>query len=116
LFLKSIAFAFLGWVTGVLELYLTLYFVGVPVSFKELWIIESLLLLIRAGSFFIPLSLGAQEGGLILIFTSIGMAGPLGLSVSFVRRIRELVWIALGLLLGWGTTFKPSKIKLESKE
>jgi glycosyltransferase 2 family protein len=116
LFLKSVTFAFLGWVAGVLELYLTLYFLGIPVGFKELWIIESLLQLIRAGSFFIPLSLGAQEGGLIVIFTSMGMAGPLGLAVSFVRRIRELVWIALGLLLGWGTAFKPSKVPSEQED
>ena len=116
LFLKSIAFGFLGWVAGVVELYLTLYFLGMPVGFKELWIIEALLQLVRAGSFFIPLSLGAQEGGLILIFTSMGMAGPLGLAVSFARRIRELVWIALGLLLGWGTNFKPSKVQLEPED
>lgn len=112
LFLKSIFFGFLGWVAGVLELYLTLYFLGIHVGFKELWIIEALLQLIRAGSFFIPLSLGAQEGGLILIFTSMGMAGPLGLAVSFVRRIRELVWIALGLLLGW---VRPSGVQSEEK-
>lgn len=116
LFLKSIAFAFLGWVAGVLELYFTLYFLGISVGFKELWIIESLLQLIRAGSFFIPLSLGAQEGGLILIFTSMGLAGPLGLAVSFVRRIRELVWIGLGLVLGWGTSFKPSKVQVEPED
>ena len=116
LFLRSIAFAFLGWVAGVVELYFTLYFLGIPVGFKELWIIEALLQLIRAGSFFIPLSLGAQEGGLILIFTSMGLAGPLGLAVSFVRRIRELVWIALGLLLGWGTNFKPSKVPVNTED
>ena len=116
LFLRSIAFAFFGWVAGVLELYLTLYFLGMPVGFKELWIIESLLQFVRAASFFIPLSLGAQEGGLIVIFTAMGMAGPLGLAVSFVRRIRELAWIALGLLLGWGTNFKPSKVQLESRD
>lgn len=116
LFLKSIAFGFLGWAAGVLELYLTLYFLGVPVGFRELWIIESLLQLIRVGSFFIPLSLGAQEGGLIVIFTALGMAGPLGLAVSFVRRIRELIWIGLGMLLGWGMAFKPSKVKLEPED
>ena len=116
LFLKSIAYAFMGWVAGVVELYLTLHFLGIPVGFKELWIIESLLQFVRAASFFIPLSLGAQEGGLILIFTSMGMAGPIGLAVSFVRRIRELAWIALGLLLGWGTKFKPSKVQLEPED
>ena len=116
LFLKSIAFGFLGWMAGVGELYLMLLFLGIPVGFKELWIIEALLQLVRAGSFFIPLSLGAQEGGLIVIFTSMGMAGPLGLAVSFVRRIRELVWIALGLLLGWGTAFKSSKVQLEPED
>ena len=116
LFLKSIIFAFLGWVAGVVELYFTLYFLGIPIEFKELWIIESLLQFVRAASFFIPLSLGAQEGGLILIFTSMGMAGPIGLAVSFVRRIRELAWIALGLLLGWETNFKPSKVQLEPKD
>lgn len=113
LFVKSITFGFLGWVAGVLELYLTLFFLGIPVDFMELWIIESLLQLIRAGSFFIPLSLGAQEGGLILIFTSLGMPGPLGLAVSFVRRIRELVWIGLGLLLGW---VKTSGVQSEKEE
>jgi putative membrane protein len=116
LFLKSITFAFLGWVAGVLELYLTLYFLGIPVGFKELWIIESLLQFVRAASFFIPLSLGAQEGGLILIFTSMGMAGPIGLAVSFVRRIRELFWIGLGLLLGWRTQFKTSKVQMEPED
>ena len=116
LFLKSIAFGFLGWVAGVLELYLTLYFLGTPMGLRELWIIEALLQLVRVGSFFIPLSLGAQEGGLILIFASMGMAGPLGLAVSFVRRIRELIWIALGLLLSWGMAFKPSKVQLEPED
>ncbi len=116
LFLKSIAFGFLGWAAGVVELYLTLYFLGVPVGFRELWIIEALLQLVRVGSFFIPLSLGAQEGGLIVIFISMGMAGPLGLAVSFVRRIRELSWIGLGMLLGWGMAFKPSKVQLEPED
>lgn len=110
-FIRSLAYGFLGWVAGVVELYITLYFLGIPVGFQELWIIEALLQLVRVASFFIPLSLGAQEGGLILIFASMGMAGPQGLAVSFVRRIRELVWIAAGLLLGWAMAFKLSKVR-----
>ncbi|MCZ6513053.1 MAG: flippase-like domain-containing protein [Nitrospinae bacterium] len=102
LFLKSVVYGFLGWAAGIVELYVTLYYLGTPLALRELWIIESLLQLVRMGSFFIPLSLGAQEGGLIVIFVAMGMAGPLGLAVSLVRRIRELIWIGLGLLLGWG--------------
>ena len=93
---QSMLYAWLGWVAGIAELWLTLYFLGVSLSWMDLWIIEAILQLVRAGSFFIPLSLGAQEGGLILIFISLGMGGPLGLAVSFARRIRELVWIGTG--------------------
>jgi hypothetical protein len=67
--------------------------------------------LIRNASFFIPLSIGAQEGGLLLIFTALGMPGALGITVSFVRRIKEILWVCLGLALGWGTSFHPEKSK-----
>jgi len=112
---QSIFYAWLGWVAGIVELWLTLHFLGVSLDWMDLWIIEATLQLVRAGSFFIPLSLGAQEGGLILIFMSLGMAGPLGLAVSFARRIRELVWIGLGLTLGGTALFKP-RIAKENTE
>ncbi len=96
----STAYAFLGWVAGILELQVTLYFLGHSLSFTELWIVESLSQLVRSASFFIPLSIGAQETGLVLIFTAMGMGGSLGLVVSFVRRIKELMWVAVGLVLG----------------
>ncbi len=103
---KSILFALAGWIIGLGELYVTLYFLGAEVNFFDLWIMEAVSQLIRVCSFFIPLSLGAQEGGLILIFSSIGFTPDLGLAVSFVRRIKELLWVALGLLLGGGALFK----------
>jgi len=115
-FLKSTGFGGLGWMAGLVELYLTLYFLGHLVGIPELWIIEALTQLIRAGSFFIPLSLGAQEGGLVLIFVALGLGGDLGLAVAFVRRLREFLWIGLGLLLGWGMAFKPSDVQTESVE
>ena len=113
LFLKSTGFGWLGWAAGLLEVYLTLYFLGHLVGIPELWIIEALTQLVRVGSFFIPLSLGAQEGGLVLIFVALGLGGDLGLAVAFVRRLREFIWIGLGLLLGWGMAFKPSAAQAE---
>lgn len=69
---KAVVLAFLGWVLGLGQMYAILYFLGFPVSFYELWILEALAQLIKIGSFMIPLSLGALEGGLILIFTALG--------------------------------------------
>lgn len=99
---KSIGYMVLGWVFGILELYVILWALGHPLSFADLWIIEALLQLIRAGSFFIPLSIGAQESGLVVIFVAMGMTPDLGLAVSLVRRIKDLTWVGVGLMLGAG--------------
>lgn len=113
---KSLLIAWLGWVAGILELYLILHFLGFEVNWMVLWTIEAILQLVRVGSFFIPLNLGAQEAGLVVIFVSMGMTGNLGLTVSLVRRIRELIWIGIGLLLGGTAAFKPVQMPLESPE
>ncbi len=97
---NAVVLAFLGWVLGLGEMYVTLYFLGFPISFTELWVMEALAQLVKIGSFLIPLSLGAQEGGLILIFSAFGYPANLGLTVSLVRRIKELFWVGLGLALG----------------
>ena len=113
---KSISCAFIGWVVGLGELYVTLYLLGYDPSFAELWMIEALSQLVRVGSFFIPLSIGAQEGGLVLIFTGMGLPATLGLTVSFVRRIKELTWVGLGLTMSWVLAFKPGEIQPETFE
>ena len=105
----SVSYAFVGWVIGLAELYVTLYFLGYNLSLTDLWLIEALAQLIRNASFFIPLSIGAQEGGLLLIFTALGMPGTLGITVSFVRRIKELLWVCFGLAIGWSIAFNPKK-------
>ncbi len=111
--IQSVLYAFAGWVIGLGELYVTLYFLGFQPDLIDLWVIEALAQLVRAGSFFIPLSLGAQEGGLILIFTAMGMPADLGLTVSFVRRIKELLWVGLGLGIGSRLAFHPTQVQAD---
>jgi glycosyltransferase 2 family protein len=112
----SIAFAFAGWVVGLAELYVAMYFLGIDLSLAELWIIEALAQLIKVGSFFIPLSIGVQEGGFIIVFTAMGLPPGIGLTLSFVRRIRELIWVGLGLVLAGQMEFKPAINALEESE
>ena len=105
-FALSVYYSFLGWVLGILELYLALYFLEISLSFNDLCIIEALTQLIKVGSFFIPLGIGAMESGIIMIFTSMGMSPDLGLTISIIRRLKELIWIALGLILSGKTVFR----------
>lgn len=113
---KSVACAFAGWLVGIGELYVMLHLLGYNPSLSDLWLVEALTQLVRVGSFFIPLSIGAQEGGFVLIFAGLGMPTDLGLTVSFVRRIKELIWVGLGLLLGWSLAFKPTEAQPEASE
>ena len=109
----SVLYAFVGWLVGLVELCVTLYFLGYNPSLIDLWVMEALTQLVRHGSFFIPLSIGALEGGVLLIFTAMGMPGDLGLTVAFIRRIKELLWVGIGLVMGWGLAFHPAQIHTE---
>lgn len=57
---------------------------------------------------FLPMQLGVQEGGFMLSIALIGMStklgsdvdsAALGIFVSIICRVREIIWIAIGMLL-----------------
>jgi hypothetical protein len=97
---------FLGWALGTLEVLAIFYAVGIPISVREALAIEALASVVKALAFFIPGSLGVQEGGNVLLLTLFGYPSSFGLTFSLVRRMRELLWISLGLIVllrhyGW---------------
>lgn len=80
------------------ETWLALQFLGNPVSIPDAIILESLGQAVRSAAFLLPGGLGAQEGGMMLIGTALGIPPQLGLSVSLCKRIRELVIGVPGLV------------------
>ncbi len=107
-FAWAILWAFANWVLGAVEIYYAMYFLGHPVSFVDAWIIEAVAQLVRAGTFFIPASIGAQEGAFMLVCAAMTGSLALGVAVAVVRRIREIVWIVWGIGLGLMYTLKPA--------
>jgi len=93
---SAFLFAFVNWLLGVVEIYYTMMFLGHPISFTDAWIIEAVAQLVRSGTFFIPASLGAQEGAFLIIGTAMTGSPTLGVAVAIVRRIREIIWIIWG--------------------
>lgn len=49
--------------------------------------------------FFLPLQLGGREGGFAMSVAQMGMTSNIGMFVSIICRVRELVWTSIGLLL-----------------
>jgi uncharacterized protein (TIRG00374 family) len=93
----SIACHFVAWLLGAVEAYLILWFLGTPVSLVTATVIEAFGTGIRFATFLIPGSLGALEGGYAVTFAALGLGSTAGVSFSLVRRLREAVWIAIGL-------------------
>jgi putative membrane protein len=94
----SIACHFVAWLLGALETWIVLSFLGTPVSLVTATVIEAFGTGIRFATFMIPGSLGALEGGYAATFAALGLGGTMGVSFSLIRRIREIVWIAAGLV------------------
>jgi putative membrane protein len=95
---------FLGWLAGALDVWLALWFLGAPVSPATALVIESLATGVRSAGFLVPGALGIQEGALVGILSTFGLAPSLGLAFGLVRRIRDVLWdlIGYGCLAAWG--------------
>ncbi len=98
--IASIVVHMAGWIFGVAEVLIVFALMGNPISLAEALVIESLLHAIRGATFVIPSSLGAQEGGLILLCAVFGIPPEQAIGLSLVKRAADL---ALGLpgVVGW---------------
>ena len=97
-FCFSIGLFFVGWMAEALEVYIIIYFLGDPAAALSAISISALSVFIKSGTFFIPGSLGAQDGGNMLLLRAFGYSDVTGITFALLRRFRELVWIGLGLL------------------
>ena len=112
-FAATVSLCFGNWMLGTLELYVTLWVLGHPVTFEEAWVIEAVAQLVRSITFFIPASIGAQEGGIVVICAVMTGSPTLGLAVSVLRRARELIWIIGGLVVAWIYSFQRSRNEMD---
>ncbi len=108
-FFAAVGLQFCNWCMGAVEIYLVLHFLGAPIPFVYALVIESVVVLVRTALFFIPSNIGAQEGTFLVVCGAITGSPELGVAVALIRRFRELFWISLGLLIGWGFSLKPRR-------
>ena len=97
-FYVSAGFFFLGWLAEALEVFVIIYYLGGPATVWSAVSIGALSVFIKGGTFFIPGSLGAQDGGNLLLLKAFGYSDLTGITFALLRRFRELVWIGIGLV------------------
>jgi uncharacterized protein (TIRG00374 family) len=90
---------FLSWVLHGVEVYLMFWLLGHPIGWDLAICLDALAMLFAAMGFFIPASMGVQEGGNILLSMGFDLGMVLGVAFSILRRLREAFWLALGLLV-----------------
>ena len=97
-FYASTGLFLLGWMAEALEVFVIIFYLGGPALALSAISIGALSVFIKGGTFFIPGSLGAQDGGNLLLLRAFGYSDVTGITFALLRRFRELVWIGIGLL------------------
>ncbi len=97
--LVSVGCHFAGWLFSVAEAALILAVIAVPASFAMAVVIEAFGSGVRFVTFLVPASIGALEGANVAIFPALGFTASAGLVFSLLRRARQAVWIAAGIVV-----------------
>ncbi len=99
-FFLSLLYEYVARVVNSLEYYFILLSLGVSLTFWDSVLVLAFSSLIGNLLFFLPMQLGAREGGLSLIVKILGLSAPgIGIFTSLYTRVRELVWIFIGVSL-----------------
>lgn len=90
----------IGWLGSAGILWITAWYLGAYLTFFQAIAIEGVACAIMSVGFFIPGSLGVQEGAYMVLGHIFGVDAPIALGFSLLRRGRELV-VGIPVLLIW---------------
>ncbi len=100
-FLGSVMWHSVGWIAGAFEVAVIFFMIGHPITWREAWFIGALAQLASVVGLFAPGGVGLYEGGHYLAASMLGLSPVLGVSVALIRRVRELFWDMVGLIIFW---------------
>jgi glycosyltransferase 2 family protein len=89
-----------GWIATGIAGWLAYRLLGVPIDLESALAIEALLSALAAIAFLVPVNAGVQEAGYAGLGAIFGVPPEISLSVSLIRRARDLV-IGVPILLIW---------------
>lgn len=88
-----------SWSLGAAEVWLMAAALGLNLSATNAFALESLGMAARGAGFAVPGAIGVQEGGLVLAAGLLGIPADMGLALSVLKRLREVLVGLAGLAL-----------------
>jgi uncharacterized protein (TIRG00374 family) len=98
-FAAAVAWGVLGWCGGLLETYIVLRLLSPGHGLPSAIAIETLSMILNSILIFIPAKIGSAEGVRVGVATLVGLTSAQGAAYALVRRARELLWLAPGIVL-----------------
>ena len=89
-----------GWFASTFAAFIIVRLMGFRVSFPSMIAIESLLCAIRSAAILVPNALGVQEAAYAMLMPLFGLAAPVGIALSLLRRARDIA-VGVPILLAW---------------
>lgn len=80
------------------EFYIIFRLLGVDISYFACVVALACASLLGNLLFFVPMQVGSREAGLALALSWTGVASPFGVTASLLARLREIFYIALGVI------------------
>ena len=98
-FLLATLFEFIARIVASYEIVFIVNAIGIDMSIQNAIFFSALSSLLLNLLFFVPMQMGSREGIYYMIMASIGISSGVGIYISLTTRIRELIWIMLGLVV-----------------
>jgi putative membrane protein len=98
--------SFLGWGVGAFEIWVALIFLQHSASFIDAFILEAMILAMGSAAFFVPASLGVQEGTFLFFGNLLGLPSEVCLALALLRRCRDLIVMVPGLIAWQAVEFR----------
>lgn len=90
-------FFLLHWIVGSMEVYLILKFLGIQAGINEVIFVDMGIIIFKSAGVFVPGQIGVEEFGNKIMLALIGIPDDgVWMSVSVLRRSRQLFWICFG--------------------
>lgn len=107
---KAYVYSLLHWMMGACEIFLILYLLGVNPDLVSCITVDSGVVLAKSICGFVPGQIGVEElaNRWMLVITGMGVGG-VWLTLSMIRRGRQLFWIAMSTIFYFITNHKSKK-------